>query len=194
MTSRSKRSIRGKLTRIIMLTSTTAVLLACLGFVVSDIVSLRSDLADDLSTLAQVVGSNSIAALTFGDRQGASEALSALAAKPSIVGAATYTDRGEPFALYQPDTAVSIPRRPPKDGFHDNGARLELIHEIRLRHHRIGTLYMVSDSRDHNARLKRDAEIAALIVLGALFFAFVLSSRLQREISVPIVELARVAG
>ncbi len=81
----------------------------------------------------------------------------------------------------------------PKDGFHDRGERLELIYPVRLRHHRIGTLYIVSDSRDRNARLKHDVEIAALIVLVALLFAFVLSSRLQRNISLPIVELVRVA-
>ncbi len=176
-----------------MVTSTTAVLLACLGFVISDVVSLRNDLAGDLSTLAQVIGTNSIAALTFGDRQGAREVLSALEAKPSIVAAGIYTDRGEPFAQYEPNASGSVPRIPPKDGFHDRRERLELVYGIQLRHHRIGTLYIVSDSRDRNARLKHDAEIAALIVLAALFFAFMLSSELQRNISAPIVELARVA-
>jgi PAS domain S-box-containing protein len=193
MTLKSKRSIRRKLTGIIMLTSTTAVLLACLGFAISDLVSLRNGLASDLSTLAQVVGTNSIAALTFGDHQGAREVLNALEAKPSIVAAGIYTDRGEPFAQYEPNASITIPRVLPKDGFHDRGERLELIYPMRLRHHRIGTLYIVSDSRDRNARLKHDVEIAALIVLVALLFAFVLSSRLQRNISVPIVELARVA-
>jgi PAS domain S-box-containing protein len=194
MTLKSNRSIRRKLTKIIMLTSTTAVLLACLGFAVSDIVSLRNGLAGDLSTLAHVVGTNSIAALTFGDRQGAREVLGALEAKRSIVAAGIYTDRGEPFARYEPDAAISIPRVLPRDGFHDRDGRLELVYGIQLRHHRVGTLYIVSDSRDRNARLKHDVEIAVLIVLVALLFAFILSSRLQRNISVPIVELARVVN
>jgi PAS domain S-box-containing protein len=194
MTLKSKRSIGRKLTGIIMLTSTTAVLLACLGFVVSDLVSLRNGLAGDLSTLAQIIGTNSIAALTFGDRQGAREVLSALEAKPSIVAAGIYTDRGEPFAQYEPNASISIPRVLPKDGFHDRGEQLELIYGIQLRHHRIGKLYIVSDLRDRNARLKHDVAIAALIVLVVSFFAFVLSSRLQRNISRPIVELARVAN
>lgn len=177
-----------------MLTSTTAVMLACLGFVISDLVSLRSGLAGDLSTLAQVVGTNSIAALTFGDHQGASEVLSALAAKPSIVAAAIYTDQGEPFAQYEPDASTSIPSILPEDGFHDRGKDLELVYPLQFHHHRIGTLYIVSDSRERNARLTHDVVIAALIVLVALFFALVLSWRLQRTISAPIVELARVAN
>src|SRR5258706_6231138 len=101
MTATSNRSIRRRLTRIIMLTSTTTVLLACLGFGTSDLISLRQDEADNISTIAEVTGSDSIAALTFGDREGAREVLTALHAKPSIITAALYTDRGETIARYQ---------------------------------------------------------------------------------------------
>jgi PAS domain S-box-containing protein len=187
-------SIRRKLTRIIMMTSTTAVLLACLGFIISDLVGLRNRLARDLSTLAQVVGSNSIAALTFGDHQGAREVLNALRARPSIVAAGIYTETGQPFARYEPNASISIPRVLLQDGFHDHGNRLELFYGIRLGHKRVGTLYIASDSRDRIALLKQYAMIAVGIVLVSLLFAFVLSSRLQRNISEPIVELARVAS
>jgi PAS domain S-box-containing protein len=194
MIVKSTHSIRRKLTRIMMMTSTTAVLLACLGFVISDLVSLRNRLAGDLSTLAQVVGSNSIVALTFGDHQGAREVLNALRAKPSIVAAGIYTEGGEPFARYEPNASISIPRVLLQDGFHDQGDRLELFYGIRLGHQRVGTLYIASDSRDRNALLKQYAMIAVGIVLVSLLFAFVLSSRLQRNISEPIVDLARVAS
>ncbi|MGZ7039884.1 MAG: CHASE sensor domain-containing protein, partial [Thermoanaerobaculia bacterium] len=177
-----------------MMTSTTAVLLACLGFLISDLVSLRSRLAGDLSTLAQVVGSNSIAALTFGDHQGAREVLNALRAKPSVVAAGIYTETGEPFARYEPNASITIPRVLLRDGFHDHGDRLELFYGIQLGHKRVGTLYIVSDSRDRTALLEQYAIIAIGIVLVSLLFAFVLSSRLQRNISEPIVELARVAS
>jgi hypothetical protein len=80
-----------------MLTSTIAVLLACLGFVVSDLVNLRNRMAGDLSTLAQLVGSYSTAALTFGDHGQAAEVLNALRAKPSIVAACIYSAQGMPF-------------------------------------------------------------------------------------------------
>jgi PAS domain S-box-containing protein len=175
-----------------MLTSTTAVLLACIGFVISDFVNLRHGLADDLSTLAQVTGSNSIAALTFGDSQGASEVLNALRAKPSIVAAGIYTDHGEPFARYEPNASISIPPVLQPDGFYDHGDHLELFYAIQLRHRRIGTLYIASDARERNARLKQYAQIGAAIVLGSLLLAFLLSSILQRDISQPIVELAHV--
>jgi PAS domain S-box-containing protein len=187
-----KHSIRRKLTRIIMLTSTTAVLLACIAFVVSDFVTLRHGLADDLSTLAQVTGSNSIAALTFADAESAGEVLSALRAKPAVVAAGIYTESGEPFARYEPNTSITIPPVLKPDGFYDHDDRLELFYGIQLRGKRIGTLYIASDKRERNVRLKQYAQIGAAIVLGSLLFAFVLSSILQRDISRPIVELAQV--
>jgi PAS domain S-box-containing protein len=193
MTAKRKHSIRGKLTWIIMITSTTAVLLTCLGFTVSGILNLRKRLIADLTTLAKVVGSNSTAALTFGDRQAASEVLNALRAKPSIIAAGIYTERGEPFARYEPYASNSIPRTLLDDGFHDRSDRLELYYPIQLDHQRLGTLYIASDARDRNTRVKEYGEIAAGIVLFSLLIAFVLAAGLQRGISRPIVELARVA-
>lgn len=194
MIAKRKRSIRGKLTGIIMLTSTIVVLLASLGFVISELVTLRERLTADLSTLAQVVGSNSTAALTFGDRQAASEVLSALRAQPSIIAAGIYTARGEPFANYAPTASISLPRVLMADGVYDRGDHVELFYAIRLDHDRVGTLCIVSDKRHRGAMLRQYAVIAAGIVLVSLLIAFVLSSKLQRSISAPIVELARVAG
>lgn len=188
----SKPSIRRKLTRVIMLTSTTAVLLACIAFVISDFVTLRKGLADDLTTLAQVTGANSAAELMFADTQAASDSLYALRAKPSIVAAGIYTDRGKPFARYEPDASISIPSVLRPDGFYNHADRLELFYGIQHRGKRVGTIYIVSDARERDIRLKQYAEIGAAVVLGALLFAFVLSSILQRDICRPIVELVRV--
>ena len=194
MMRRWKQSIRGKLTSVVMLTSATAVLLVCVGFVVSDLVAMRNHLSEDLLMLAEVVGSNSTAALTFEDSKAANEVLNALSAKPSITAACIYTRRGEPFARYAPDASFSLPRVLLQDGFHEQGNGLELFYGIRLDGQRIGTLYIASDARERNERMKYYAAIAAGIVLVSLLIAFVLSSRLQRGISGPIVELARVAS
>lgn len=187
-------SIRRNLTRIIMLTSTAAVLLTCLGFTISGLLNLRRRRVADLSAIGQLVASNSTAALTFGDGPAAQEVLSALRAKPSIVAAGIYTERGEQFARYEPSPSISIPRAILSDGFTERGDRLEMFYGIRLDGERIGTLYIASDARDRNARLKEYAIIAAGIGLLSLLIAFVLSWWLQGSISRPIVELARVAS
>ena len=60
-------SIRRKLTLIVMVTTCTAILLACGAFLAFDIHTLRQTRVLDLETLAEVLGSNSTAALTFND-------------------------------------------------------------------------------------------------------------------------------
>jgi PAS domain S-box-containing protein len=193
MSRKRTRSIRGKLTRIIMLTSTAAVLLTCAGFTVSGLMNLRTRRMADLSTLAQVVGANSDASLTTGDRDAALEVLKGLRAKPSIIAASVFTNKGQPLAEYRQNAAIAVPARPEQDGFHERGDRLELYSAVRHGGQRIGTLYIASDARDRNARLKQYGSIAFWIVLLSLFVAFVLSWMLQRSISEPLGELARVA-
>ena len=87
---------------------------------------------------------------------------------------------------------MTLPRALPADGFHQRGNGLELFYGIRLDGQRIGTLYIASDARERNERLKHYAAVAAVIVLASLIIALMLSSRLQRVISAPIGELARV--
>src|SRR5207248_2894549 len=71
---------------------------------------------------------------------------------------------------------------------------VELFSAIRLGGKRIGTLYVCADNRDRAGRVHQYEEIAFVIVLFSLLTAFVLAARLQRLISLPIVELARVAA
>src|SRR5437879_12500997 len=83
-------SIRRKLTLIVMITTCTAILLACGAFFAFDIHTLRQSRMHDLETLAEVLGSNSTAALTFNDQAAAREVLRSLSAKEHIMAAALY--------------------------------------------------------------------------------------------------------
>ena len=194
MKIKRQHSIRGKLTGIIMITSAAAVLLACLGFTVTGLLNFRKRLIADISTIARVIASNSTAALAFNDRQAAREVLAALQAKPSMTAAAIYNHRGEPFAVYEPNHGIGVPKRPQPDGVYDRGDSVELFSAIRFGDKRIGTLYVSADNRDRAARVRQYEEIAFVIVLFSLLTAFVLAARLQRLISAPIVELGRVAA
>ncbi len=194
MTAGRKHSIRRKLTGMIMLTSTAAVLLTCLGFTASGLLNWHRRLVADLTTIAHVVSANSTAALTFGDRQAAVEVLNTLREKPSIIAAGIYTVPGEPFARYEPTASIRVPRALLEDGFHERSDRIELFYPIQLDHQRLGTLYIASDTRDRTVRLKQYGQIAAVIIFFSLCVALILAARLQRGISEPIVALAGVAA
>jgi hypothetical protein len=60
---------------VIMLTSLTALLLACVGFALYELVTVRRLMVADLTTLAEVIGATSTAALIFEDTKAATESL-----------------------------------------------------------------------------------------------------------------------
>ena len=65
-------SIKWKLTWIILGTSTTALLLACVAFVGYELATFRDSMVQEVSTLASVLGENSKAALIFQDPEASS--------------------------------------------------------------------------------------------------------------------------
>src|SRR5688572_2392211 len=121
-------SIKRKLTSIMMIISVVGLLVSCASFIVYDQVFSRRTMVRELSSLAEIVGSNSTAAITFNDQKSATEILSALSARPNISSACLYTPEGKPFAFYlRPGgTEASWPTVPRTDGSHFGKDRLEL--------------------------------------------------------------------
>src|SRR5713226_8425876 len=93
-------SIRRKLMLIIMLTSSVALLLACTAFIGYDRYTFRPAMVRDFTTVADMIGSNSTAALAFSDADSAREILGVLRAKPHIVAACVYTRDARVLASY----------------------------------------------------------------------------------------------
>ena len=60
--------IRWKVTMVILLTSTAALLLACGAFIHYELVASRQAMVRDLEVLADVLGQNSTVALKFDDQ------------------------------------------------------------------------------------------------------------------------------
>src|SRR6202167_1376536 len=96
-------SLRRKQTLIMMLTSTITLLLACVAFLGVEALNFRGDLAEEISTEAQIAGNNCAAALDFNDPKAAADTLGALRVEPPIASACVYNRRGEVFAMYQRD-------------------------------------------------------------------------------------------
>src|SRR5580658_4505467 len=76
------------------------------AFLVLDNISSRDSLNARLSTLADVVGKNSTAALNFSDQTAAIDVLEALRAEPSLVTACLYDASGNLFAQYKRDSGT----------------------------------------------------------------------------------------
>lgn len=188
-------SIKRKLTSIMMLISIVALLLSCASFIVYDQIFSRRAMVQELDSVADIIVSNSTAAITFNDQDSATEILSALRARPNIISACLYTPEGKPFATYlrSQQSEGSWPSAPEADGSHFSKAGLELFHSITLDGQIVGTLYLHSDLQELGTRLWRYSEIVGLILLGSSLLTFLLATRLQRVISKSIVGLAETA-
>jgi signal transduction histidine kinase len=194
--------IRRKLTVIIMATSSAALFLACAAFVLHDLVNFRRQLVADLSTLARIVGSNSTGAILFNDAARAGETLGALAAEKHVMWACIYDQRGRRLAEYVRGSVrgnargsgeAGLPLAPEPPGHRFTDGRLLLSTPIVLEGEEIGTVLLAADLEEIRDRLFRYVGIGALVLLASSLVALLLSSKLQRLISEPILRLAQTA-
>ena len=189
-------SIKRKLTLITMCTSSIALVLSSASFLIYDLVSFRRLLSQDLITQAEIIGNNSAAAMAFRDKVAATATLWALKARGDIVAAALYTTDGNTFAYYvRAGTDASpapIPPLPQSRGFRFEGSYLEVSRDVTLNGGRVGALFLQSDMRMWNARLREYVGILCIFVLVSGFFAWLVASRLQLLISRPILYLENV--
>src|SRR5580692_6774116 len=177
-----------------MATVGVALMLACAAFLTYDQLAFRDSMKSDLDILADIFGSSSTAALSFGDRKDAGAILAELKAKRSITRADFYSADGKPFAEYvrDPKDSSATPRIRAA-GSRFEGNRLKLFKPIALDNQTIGAIYLESDLDALHSRLRRFAEIVTGILFLSSLFALALSARLQRIISRPIAHLAATA-
>jgi two-component system sensor histidine kinase/response regulator len=189
-------SIRQKLTRIIVITCGVSILMACAALAAYDVIASRQQLADDLVQTASTMAPNTTAGLSFGDPRAVREVLGSLKAQPDVISACVYEPDGAIFAWYKRASRPEVetwPARPEKDGVHLTLRNMTVFAPIQLNGERIGTIYLNSDLAPLYDRARKFAEIAVLVICTSFVTAFLLASKLQRSISEPILELARVA-
>ena len=80
-------SIHDKLNRIIMLTTSVALLLAAIGFGLYDLFAFRNTVARELGSAASIVGANSTASLNSQNSASAQKILETLSIDPRVVSA-----------------------------------------------------------------------------------------------------------
>jgi PAS domain S-box-containing protein len=190
------RSIKRKLTLIIMIACSVALLLACSSILLFEVAGFKKVLLRNTEVMAQMIGANSAVSLSFHNQNDAREILSALKAEPYVLSGGIYDDTGEVFATYYREGTPrrTLPRTPGRESFSFDKDSLHLFHTIRLDGDAVGTVYIQSDLRVLRERLHAYFGIIAFVMLSATLVAFLLSLRLQRLISHPISHLAETAN
>ena len=194
MTLLRDASLRRKLTVVVMITTVVALTCAALAFVVYDVLMVRHSLQTNRTILAEIVGSNSTAALTFKDQDSARETLRALRAEREVTAATVYNAAGEPFASYVRDSdAAYVPPAPAPELTGFTRDRLRVVRPVVFDGRTVGSVYIESDLTRLTSRIQwYAAMVVGIMILGSIV-ALLLLAKVQGVISRPILDVVQTA-
>ena len=177
---------------LLALSSCIALLLSCIGFVVNDISLLHTNKVNELTSVAQVLASNSTAALAFLQPAPAEELLNSLHERHGVECACLFDAEKNVFARYRAADSVATKLEYPatighsfsKDGFLTVAVPVEEAGE------QLGVVVLRTTVDDLQGQIYHYLGIAAGVTLASLLVAILIGAKLQRFISDPLVKLA----
>ncbi len=190
-----KLSLRRKITFVIMINTLAALCVASIAFAEYGVYRFRNVRMQDLNALANIIGTNSTAALTFKDPNSARDAFQALAAKPHIFLATIYDKDGRLFATYHNGTSSNLytPSAIENETSRFTTKLALIVQKITLDGKTIGYVFLEGDNFENRQLLEGYLLFFGLIVLVVSLGAYVTAQWLQRPISDPILRLAWTA-
>jgi signal transduction histidine kinase/ActR/RegA family two-component response regulator/uncharacterized membrane protein affecting hemolysin expression len=179
---------------VILLTCGAVMVITSAAFFAYEFVSFRQLTARNLETLGKAIAANSTAALAFENADDAREVLSAVRAQPHIIAARLYLSDGRLIASYPDGDAGKAPSQAVlDDGYRFTAELLTGVQPVVQGRRRMGTLYLESDLGEVYEHLKLMSLTGAMVMLFCCVAAYLISVRLQRSISGPILALASTA-
>lgn len=170
--------------------------LAIAAFVIIDVKGFKNRKLKSSTTIAQVIGSNSISTLEFLDHDAAKKILSDLTSESDILNANLLDKNGSVFASYTregSDTTFrfSIPSQYEKN-FLFTDQYLFVYHKIKKNNETLGMVCIRFELSQLN-KIKINIYLLGLVLLLiGIGFAFLIASIIQRYISKPVLNLVTV--
>ena len=194
--SKKAITLERSLTLVIAITSFVALLQAYIAFVIYDQYTIRTDLTNKLSLLAEVTAGNTAGALYFSDGDGLNNSLGLLSAYPPIRYAAVMRN-DEVIAEYRindldnPREAVQANPRVLAEVNVEGYSYIELSRDI---YHsdgveKLGYVYIYADLGEARERFVRFTLISGSILIVALLAGLLLARRVIPIINRPILNL-----
>lgn len=184
-------SIRVKLTALMLLTAGAGLLVTTPAFIGYTYRSFHAEAERDLTTTARALAANSTAALTFADTTAASELLSALRAKPAVIGACLFrnddTGHRKPFAAFSPGGGDPCGAT---SSAHD---ALTVLVPVMIGREEIGALRVTQSSIEVKRSMQRQSGFALVMLAVSAVLSLAIAVRAQGAITKPILQLAATA-
>jgi signal transduction histidine kinase len=188
-------TISAKLTWMNLLVTACALLLACLSFLAYDFFSYRESLIQNLYSVAQIAGTNSVTALMFDDPQAAQTTLSGLGNSPDVLAAAIVSEDGRVFAEYrQPGVKTGVELRTmDPNATHaqwTQGNQVLVGYRIKFSGKNVGAVYILAHFSELGRRLHRYGLIVLVIFILSIAAAALATKVFRRLVTQPITALA----
>ena len=190
-------SLRAKLVGIIVLVSSLAIGmgLVALGFYQQR--NARDALIDNVSAQARLMALYSEAALTFDDRSAVLDVLNK-GQLPTLLQASVYGSNGNLFATVTRDSRAALPETlplPVQNTMQLQAEQLTLAQTIGSEPGApLGYLLLQVSLRELNTATRQSLLVLFLIGVALIVVSFLLALRLQRYVSAPILNLAKLTS
>lgn len=188
---RSPTTLGGKL---VFLSSASLVVAAVLVFALMTYQQqrlLRAEWLGSLAAQANLIATNSMAAVTFSDRIEAGRLLAAVASSPAVIHARLILPDGQTFASFAraPDVAVRPPPTTPSGHAFDD-VTLTVWAPVHEGQRTQATVELTSTLEPMHQAFRRTARETMSVLAGALILSLWLSRRVVRRLSAPVAELS----
>ena len=201
-TRTNQRTLAGRIGLAILVTGTAALLAASAAFVVLEVTSYKRNLVEHLLVVAEIVATNSTAAIDFDDPKTALLVLQSLRAEPGLNLASIYRTNGDLFAHYSTKNDRSGETQAAdllwlrkgmeiaqlQHRFGDD--ELDILFPITIDGNLLGHLHLEAGLSPMYAKLGNYLESMAGVLLILMTSVFLLSVRQRRRIAAPVERLA----
>ncbi|MDB5763724.1 MAG: hybrid sensor histidine kinase/response regulator [Herminiimonas sp.] len=192
MKLRGLRTVQQKLLGVVLLTTLVALIVAIGAILGYNLRAYHQNLVADMTTQADLLGHMTAPALSFDDKRLARENLSLLRTRSTVRAAAIYNAKGALFSTYaSTGEDQDFPKFPESDLVRIEGSHIVLFKRIVSDNEILGTVYL----RAEYELLGRTLDylgIAAVVTVVAMLIAFLLSMKLQKVVTGPILAIAGI--
>ncbi len=186
-------SLQAKLIGVVLLTTLVSLLVALAGMIAYDVRSYHQGWVSDMVAQAELLGQTVQPALAFDDAQAAADNLALLRSRPQVRAAAVYDARGRLFASYlAPGQAARAPLARPAPGVRIEQRELVVVSPVVRNGEALGLVHLRTEYALYE-RLASHAGIALAGLLVAMGVAWLISLRLQRVVTRPVLAIASTA-
>lgn len=184
-------TIRSKLYISILGLVALSLLLISIAVALNNKAVFFKTLQHNTQMMAKIIGDNSQAALSFGDKRAANEVLSSLRANTSLLYAVLYDSQGGVFSTFNPSyspirnvTGLNV------NGYILSEGKLLVWETIRTPGYELtGKVLLAFATKDWDSILKRFLQFILFLSLSIFLLIFLIANQLSKIITTPLIEL-----